>query len=140
MSRALSDLHPLVRTKAEAFLHECERQGITVLVTCTKRSIEEQAALWAQGRTAPGKRVTKARPGDSWHNWGRAFDVVPIRNGKLVWGINGADLQLWQRIGKIGQGVGLEWGGSWVKFPDMPHFQDTLGQTLADLKRVANMA
>ena len=41
--------------------------------------MEEQAALFAIGRTAPGKIVTKARPGESYHNHGLAFDWAPLK-------------------------------------------------------------
>jgi len=41
--------------------------------------MEEQAALYAIGRTAPGKIVTKARPGESYHNHGLAYDWAPLK-------------------------------------------------------------
>ena len=41
--------------------------------------MEEQTALFAIGRTAPGKIVTKARAGESFHNHGLAFDWVPLK-------------------------------------------------------------
>lgn len=140
MSRDLSALHPLVTTKARKFLMELERQGITVLVTCTLRTMAEQAEVYAQGRTKPGRIVTYAGPGDSWHNWGRAIDVVPIRAGKPVWGTTGEDLVLWKRIGAIGESVGFEWAGRWAKFREFPHFQDTLGASLAALKAGQHLA
>ncbi len=140
MSRELTALHPLVATRARKFLSEVERAGITVLVTCTLRTLEEQAALYAQGRTVPGRIVTNAKPGDSWHNWGRAFDIVPLRNGKPVWGTTGADLDLWHRLGDIGEACGLEWAGRWRTFREFPHFQDTLGASLAALKAGQKLA
>nr|WP_295770097.1 M15 family metallopeptidase [Rhodoferax sp.] len=39
------------------------------------RSCAEQDALYAQGRTAPGNKVTNAKSGDSNHNFGIAFDI-----------------------------------------------------------------
>jgi len=41
--------------------------------------MEEQTALFAIGRSAPGKVVTKARAGESFHNYGLAFDWVPLK-------------------------------------------------------------
>ena len=41
--------------------------------------MEEQTALYAIGRTSPGKVVTKARAGESYHNYGLAFDWVPLK-------------------------------------------------------------
>ena len=77
--------------------------------------------------------MTKAPPGRSYHNYGLAYDVVPLRNGKAVWGTTGADGELWLRVGLLGEAVGLEWAGRWKRFKDFPHFQWTGGLTLADL-------
>ena len=129
-SRKLEDLSPAVQARARAFLGACAAQGLDVLVTCTLRDYEAQAALFAQGRTAPGPIVTNARPGESWHQFGCALDVVPLRNGKPVWGTKGADGTLWALIGDIGQEHGLEWAGRWSHFREMPHFQHIGGLTL----------
>lgn len=119
---------------AELFLAKCDEVGIDVLVTSTFRDHESQAELYAQGRTKPGKIVTNAKPGESFHNWKVAFDVVPMRFGKCVWGTKGEDGKLWERIGKLGESVGLEWGGSWAKFKDFPHFQFLDGMKLSDFQ------
>ena len=124
MSRSLSDLEPATRALAEKFLAGAQDAGFDVLVTCTSRTQEEQAALWAQGRSKPGPVVTWAQPGQSMHETGRAFDVVPMRAGKCVWGVAGADGELWQAIGKLGESVGLEWAGRWPRrIREFPHFQ-----------------
>lgn len=113
---------------AEALLILCKDKGIDVILTSTYRDKESQDALYAQGRTTPGKKVTNAKGGQSMHNWRVAFDVVPVINGKAVWN----DDNLWNRVGEIGESVGLEWGGRWSKFIDKPHLQFTQGLTLAD--------
>lgn len=133
-SRDLADLHPIVRVRAEAMLAECDRHGIDLLVTSTYRDSAAQQALFDQGRTKPGKKVTNAKPGQSWHNWRLAFDVVPLRNGKPVWGTAGEDGRLWERVGVIGERCGLEWAGRWTRFREFPHFQYTGGLSLADLQ------
>jgi peptidoglycan LD-endopeptidase CwlK len=122
-SRKIEDLHPQVAAMCKEFLARCKAANIDVLVTCTYRDNEAQAALFEQGRTKPGARVTNARPGQSYHNWRLAFDVVPVRNGKLVWGTSGADGALWEQVGQIGESVGLEWAGRWTAFKELPHFQ-----------------
>ena len=131
MSRDLSELLPVVRAKAEAFIANAAAAGIELLVTCTYRSPEEQAAIYAQGRTQPGAIVTSARPGDSFHNYRVAFDVVPLRGGKPVWGTAGADGELWRRVGALGEAAGLEWSGRWAgKLRETAHFQYTGGKKL----------
>lgn len=130
-SRDVKELVPVVRKKAEALIAECKNQGVDIIITSTYRDIESQDALYAQGRTAPGKIVTKVKGGQSIHNWRCAFDVVPLVNGKAVW----SDSALWSKIGKIGTSLGLDWGGNWQKFKDKPHFQYTGGLNLYDLQK-----
>lgn len=129
-SRDIEELLPPVKSLAEAFIAECKRQGINVLITSTYRDRESQAALYAQGRTLPGRKVTNAKPGQSWHNWRVAFDFVPIVNGKAQWG----DAALFERCGVIAESVGLEWAGRWNGFPELAHCQYTGGLTLADMQ------
>ena len=86
-SRKLEDLHPKVKPMVEAFIQKCADNGIDLLVTSTYRDHESQNALYAQGRTTPGKKVTNAKGGQSWHNWRVAVDIVPLRNGKPVWSL-----------------------------------------------------
>ena len=134
-SRSLEDLLPPVRERAEKFCDLCHQNGIEVLITGTYRDFDAQDRLYAQGRDLPGPIVTYAKGGDSWHNWRRAFDVVPLRAGKPVWSIRGHDRDLWMKIGELGVSVGLEWGGNWPRHPDYPHFQDRTGKTLQQLKK-----
>lgn len=139
-SRKIEDLTPATQGRARAFLQACEQAGIRVLITSTLRDNAYQAQLYAQGRTAPGKVVTKAKPGTSWHNYGVAFDAVPLRNGQPVWGTDApADKALWQTMGQCGERAGLEWGGRW-QFVDMPHFQHTQGKTIAQAQAGAVFA
>lgn len=128
MSNSLNNLLPLVKQKAEQFITKCKSQGIDVVVTSTLRTMAEQDALYAEGRTTPGQIVTKAKAGQSYHNWGVAFDVVPTDGVHQMWD-NDA---LWSKLGQLGVSCGLEWGGSWVGFQDKPHFQYTLGYTWQD--------
>lgn len=128
-SRSLSDLHPKVASLCNLFIEHCSDAGIDVIITSTYRDNESQNALYAQGRTVAGKKVTNAKGGDSFHNWRVAFDFVPMLNGKCAW----SDTALFARCGKIAQECGLEWGGNW-KFKDRPHCQYTNGLTIADFK------
>ena len=129
-SRSLSDLLPAVQAMCQAFLDACKAQGIDVLVTSTYRDNESQAAIYAQGRTTPGRIVTNAKPGQSFHNYRCAFDFVPIVNGKAQWD----DTGLFTRCGVIAESVGLTWAGRWTSFKELAHCQHTGGLTLADLQ------
>lgn len=136
-SRQLDDLLPVVEQKVRAFIDACAAEGIDLLVTSTFRDYESQNELYAQGRTKPGKIVTNAKGGESFHNFQCAVDVVPLRNGKPVWSTSGEDGKLWNRIGEIGESVGLEWAGRWRTFREFAHFQYTAGLTLAQLREGA---
>ena len=124
-SRNLEDLLDHIARRARGLIAEAEaRFDIELRVTSTYRDFEEQARLC---EIVPP--VTRAKPGHSWHNWRRAFDVVPVRAGVCLWD----DASLWAEIGSLAPKYGLEWGGSWASFPDRPHFQLTDGLRLADL-------
>jgi peptidoglycan LD-endopeptidase CwlK len=129
-SRDLKDLHPRVAVLCQRFIEMCKSQGIDVLITSTYRDSESQSALYAQGRTTPGKVVTNAKAGQSWHNWRCAFDFVPIINGKAQWN----DTATFERCGKIAELLGLEWAGRWTRFRELAHCQYTGGLTLADFQ------
>jgi peptidoglycan L-alanyl-D-glutamate endopeptidase CwlK len=139
-SRSLDDLIEPARARFVQFLKACAvdpwlvGNGVTVIITSTLRDLDAQAELYAQGRTKPGKIVTNAKPGESWHNFACAGDVMPLRHGKPVWGTKGDDLEVWQTIGKVGLRCGLEWAGNWKTFKEYPHFQYTGGLTLADMR------
>jgi len=123
-------LKPKVRGLAERLINECKNLGYQITITQTLRTIEEQDGLYAQGRTKPGNIVTKAKGGYSLHNFGVAFDICPIVNGKAEWNDNA----LFKKIGEIGMKIGLEWGGTWASFPDLPHFQYLADYSLADFR------
>ncbi len=90
-------------------------------LTCTYRSSAEQDALYAIGRTKPGKKVTNAKAGQSNHNSNpsRAFDIGFQQGGKLFW-----DNHFFERFAVIAKSHGLSWGGDWTGgFRDKPHFE-----------------
>jgi peptidoglycan L-alanyl-D-glutamate endopeptidase CwlK len=129
-SRKIEDLHPYVAKLCRAFVAACKKDGIDILITSTWRDNESQNALYAQGRTKPGKKVTNAKAGQSFHNYKLAFDFVPIVNGKAQWN----DLATFKRAGAIGERLGLDWAGRWVSFKELAHLQWTGGLSLAQLR------
>lgn len=115
-------LLPEVKPYARALVHKAAAAGITIKVIGGTRSYAEQDALYAQGRTAPGKIVTKARGGESNHNFGLAFDIGVFEGGRYLTG-EPADVARYQAVGVLGLELGLDWGGTWTNFEDLPHFQ-----------------
>ena len=120
-SRSLADLRPAFRARAVAWLDQCIHAGLDVLVTCTYRSMAEQADLYARGRTAPGKKVTNAKPGQSAHNYGLALDFVPMINGKPEWS---AKDPAWGQAITLAESQGMESLAHDPKFAELAHLQE----------------
>jgi peptidoglycan L-alanyl-D-glutamate endopeptidase CwlK len=134
-------LHPKVRDEAEKILTEVEAhlQGkAAIRITQGLRTIQEQDVLYAQGRTKPGKVVTNARGGSSYHNYGLAIDFTLLVNGQISWDMktdwDGDKVADWMEVVNIFKKYGWEWGGNWKSLKDYPHFQKTFGYSISDLR------
>lgn len=138
-------LHPTVRDEVLKIVADCDK-ALTgkskIRITQGLRTIPEQDGMYAQGRTAPGKKITNAKGGQSIHNYGFAVDICLIIDGKEAswetakdWDNDGiAD---WMECVAIFARYGWVWGGSWKTFKDMPHFEKRglTWQNLAKLKK-----
>ncbi len=128
----IAQLHPAIRLDASVFVNAVERElGIRLRVYESLRTIEQQDALYAIGRTQTGSVVTNAQGGESYHNYGLAFDLVEVQSdGILNWDTD------WEPIARLGRQLGFEWGGDWENFPDRPHWQMIFGLSIADLQEL----
>ena len=97
-----------------------------VRVTQALRGWNEQSQLYEQGRSTPGKIVTNAKPGHSWHNFGLAVDLVPddIAQAGFQPDWNVAHPQ-WQTMESAARALGFTCGADFRTFPDWPHLQIT---------------
>ena len=118
----LKDVHPLLAEKIHSLAAQLLSEGISVRVTQGMRSWDEQARLYAQGRSTPGKILTNAPAGSSWHQYGLAVDLVPMIELGPDWNTTHPT---WLRMIEIGKGLGLVSGSVWRTFADYPHFQLT---------------
>jgi peptidoglycan L-alanyl-D-glutamate endopeptidase CwlK len=147
----LAELHPKFAARVEKLLAHLESEGYPLLITQGLRTWEAQDKLYAQGRTAPGKIVTKARGGYSHHNFGLAVDLCPsfnaedteVRRGEDIGQGSSPDLPqrssapsalktteldwnvshpAWQKLLAAAPAFGLAEGARWRTFPDTPHF------------------
>lgn len=118
--------------------------NIAVRVVQGLRTFEEQAALYAQGRTKPGKKVTNAKPGSSFHQYGLSIDfcfVIDKDNNSTFETISWDTVKDWDKDGipdwkevvKVFEDAGYEWGGRWATIVDAPHLQKTFGYTWRQL-------
>lgn len=138
--KKLVNVHPEVAAKAIELVKKCHAQGINILITQGMRTVAEQNALYAQGRTKPGAIVTNARGGYSIHNFGLAFDfAVYGKDGKTIeWSTsidtNSDGYKDYLQVGAIGKTLNLKWGGDFRSIVDYPHFEHTFGLSLAALR------
>lgn len=121
MARDITKLHPRLQTLISKLQSECKKQGLIIGISECVRTVAEQDALYAKGRTAPGSIVTNAKGSSysSMHQWGIAFDFYR-NDGKGAYNNNDG---FFNKVGAIGQKLGLEWGGAWKSIKDLPHFQ-----------------
>ncbi len=126
----IEKLHPLVRAKVKEFIIRAKEElGITLRLSSGLRSFAAQNKLYASGRTTPGQILTHSKGGESYHNYGLAFDVVEIKNGKALW--NNPN---WNEIADLGKSLGFTWGGDWKSLKDKPHFQMNFGKSISQLQ------
>lgn len=121
-------LHPVVRTAIEKVMRQLEEEKIPFRIFETYRSPERQQSLYDQCRTAPGRRVTKASPWTSYHQYGLAVDVVLYVDGKWSWDASGSHKRHWERLHEVARANGME-PLSW----ELPHLQYA-GTTVAKLR------
>lgn len=152
-------LHPAIREEVPSIIDEAERKfprTIAVRVVQGLRTFEEQDKLYQLGRTVKnvdgfhavkkplGNRVTNAKPGSSYHQYGLALDFVILldrdSNGtyeEVSWStVRDGDVDGvadWEEIALVFMLHGYEWGGQWRTFVDLPHVQKRFGYTWRDL-------
>lgn len=131
MSRNVKDLHPWLQYKIGLLKKDCEKAGLKLGIGECYRTVKEQDALYAKGRTAPGKIVTNAKGSSfsSQHQWGVAFDIFQNVKGKEY------EASFFTKVAKLAKKRGLGWGGDWKTICDTPHFYLTKwGSTPSKLK------
>lgn len=138
----IQKLHLSIRQEAiDIYEDICEAMPKNVLCrfSHTYRSNEEQDALYLKR-----PKVTNAKGGQSFHNYGLAVDIVFLidtdGNGTYEtasWNtkkdFDGDGSSEWMEVVKIFKSYGWECGIDW-KFIDAPHFQKTGGKTIKQLQ------
>lgn len=135
-------LHPKIRQEIEAIVKESNialTGRASVRISQGLRTIAEQNALYAQGRTDKTKKiVTNAKGGSSYHNYGIAVDVVLILDGKTAsWDdktdFDGDKVSDWMEVVSIFKKYGYVWGGDFRSIKDSPHFERSFGYSVSQL-------
>jgi hypothetical protein len=149
-SRKLSDLHPIMEQIAKRVVADMQAKGVNFLIYCTLRDAKEQAILYCQSRSKTdvlakveklkidgfpgvafllntaidycisGPWATNAVPYESWHQYGFAWDGMPLINGVPVWDSNNI---AWAIYGEVAFKNKLTWAGKWTTSREYPHVQ-----------------
>ena len=145
------EAHPKLREELQKIYEEANNKlGKSRLrFSMILRTFAEQDALYAQGRTKKGAKVTNAKGGQSYHNYGLAVDIVLLvkdAKGEFKtaswdtvkdWDKDGtAD---WLEVVQIFVKYGWTWG--FIKNGkrwDLPHFQKTFGLHWSELLKCRN--
>lgn len=141
--RDITVLHPILQQKIAELKQVCEANGIAIGISECLRTVEEQNALYAKGRTAPGSIVTNAK-GTSYssqHQWGIAFDFYINMDvdgdGRKSDDAFNDTTRLFERVGALAKSIGLSWGGDWKSIKDKPHlYLGEWGSTTSKLKQM----
>ena len=138
-------LHPLIRFEVKQLIEKAETKiPAAIRIVQGLRTIEEQNELYAKGRTKPGNRVTNAKGGASFHNYGLAIDFALLYdkdvNGtfeSLSWDIL-KDFDVdgesdWMEVVDIFEDAGYTWGGRFNSIKDNPHLEKHFNHTWKQL-------
>lgn len=132
-------MQPEIKEKALKLIDACKNKQIQLIIYCTLRSNAIQDVLFLHGRypldvlnerrqlvglppitEKENVIITNEKGGLSPHNFGLAFDCVPIIGGVAHFQ---QTYSVWKDIGKMGKDLGLAWGGDWTKPTRVMHFQ-----------------
>lgn len=153
----IATLHPRIRqTVLDAYTHINNNllgKGVRLRFAYTTRTPEEQAELYAQGRTKlfdkDGKRlgkVTNAGPWQSIHQYSLAWDIVLLydKNGDGIFESASWDqtvdfdkdgMKDWFEVINYFKSIpGVTWGGDFKSIKDAPHFEMNFGFDWKTLK------
>lgn len=139
----VQQLHPANQHAAIQLLLDSHSIGISIRYTSTLRNWAEQDILYAKGRTAPGYIVTRAKGGQSFHNYGFAVDFcLLLKNGKAVSWSLGDDNNFdgkpdFMQVISLAKKLGYKSGSDW-SIPDYPHLQSTHGLTIDECQKRHN--
>lgn len=133
-------LHPKIRQEVHDLIEKAESKmpGAAIRIVQGLRTFAEQDALYAQGRTKPGPRVTNSKAGQSYHQYGLAFDfqILYDKDGNGTYETASWDTLKdmdkdgeadWMEVVDVFEEAGYTWGGRFSTIKDQPHLEKTFG-------------
>jgi peptidoglycan L-alanyl-D-glutamate endopeptidase CwlK len=125
----LEGVHPQLREVVEKAI---TNSPIDFTVASGVRTVDEQAALYAQGRTKPGSIVTnadgyikKSNHQPKADGYGYAVDLYAYISGRVQYDDVDSLTKIARHVKQQAQALGyvVEWGGDWKTLKDYPHFE-----------------
>lgn len=120
----LVGVHPALVEVVTRILASQEAAGVPMFVVQGLRTTVQQQALYARGRTTPGRIVTMKdgilhRSNHQPHadGYGHAVDCA------FVGGDPFSTKHNWEAYGQLAEDAGLRWGGRWSHPSDSPHVE-----------------
>lgn len=124
MGRELNELASYFRPLAQELLDGCELIGIPCRVVDTGRTETQQQINLIRGVSWTKHSKHLPQPPEELSE---AIDIVPIAILELHKPNWDPDNPMWEKIGLVGEALGLEWGGRWTSINDgkgdPSHFQ-----------------
>lgn len=116
----IQTLMPKAQISARQFMQLATHAPFQVKLLSGTRTYAEQNVLFGQRPV-----VTKARGGQSNHNFGIAWDVGIFVDGSYYTGRNAKEDKAYVDLSKIIMPTlskDIEWGGAWKSITDKPHY------------------
>ena len=130
---AINTLHPKIRQLVIDGVNKTDialSGRADMIIVQALRTFPEQDALYKKR-----PKVTNAKAGQSYHNYGLAFDFCLQIDGKdISWDTakdwDGDHIADWMEVATIFSALGFKWGKA---FNDLPHFEMTFNYNWRDL-------
>lgn len=137
--KRIAKLHPKIRAEVPDILSEIQSKGVSIRVTQGLRTIQEQNDIFAIGRTTPGKIVSNAKGGSSFHNYGLALDFCLLHSDgsvsfNMAEDLNHDKVADWMQVVSVFKSHGWEWGDR--GYVDTPHVQKVFGHKPVELHQM----
>lgn len=141
----INQLHPIIKEKVKKVVESLKKEGVDFKIYSSFRNELDQLKEYGKGRSAEQlikdgfdkkysdlskKIVTNAKPFESYHNYGLAFDGVEIVSGKPDWSFLNKE-----KIVLAFKKEGFGWGGDFVNLKDLPHFEFNI-KKISELKNL----
>ena len=134
----LNEVDPAIKAPLTAALDELSDSRIEFYLSEGRRTLLTQCLYALQGRLGEipfsdlewaCKQAGIRAPGTGKITWtlrsrhfdGRAVDIVPVRDGKVLWEYQGNQAR-YDAIARVMKEHGFTWGGDW-KEKDYPHYE-----------------